>query len=55
MQTFSSEKTLYMALNHDMIEEKDEDYQDDPLASLKKNETNLYGDGYEDDVFKINS
>lgn len=36
-----------------MIEDKEEAYRDDPLGNLKKNETNLYGDGYEDDVFKL--
>ena len=53
MKSFSSEKSLYLALSNGLIENKEESYRDDPLSNLKKIDTNLYGDGYEDDVFKL--
>lgn len=44
MTSFGSEKTLYLALSHKIIEEgKEENYQDDPLAYINKSETNLHG------------
>jgi len=54
MKSFNSEKSLYLALSSHTIEDGEQPYKDDPLANLKKLETNLYGeDGYEDDVFKL--
>ena len=42
-----------MALSNGVIENREEGHRDDPLSNLKKVETNLYGDAYEDDFFKL--
>lgn len=54
MDVSQSEKTLYLAFSHKTIEEANEsEYQDDPLGNINKSETNIHGDVFEDDTFRL--
>lgn len=54
MDVSQSEKTLYLAFSHKTIEEANEsEYQDDPLRNINKSETNIHGEFFEDDTFRL--